>query len=73
MKGKNRFTQIEVDEIKKLITEKLHVTPTRQKVIRDKIRKIGFYYSEFSSRRVKGGYTVSDFEALICSGKIKIL
>jgi GH18 family chitinase len=73
MKGKTTFTQTEVDKIKELIIEKLRTTPNKQKVIRDKIRKIGFYYTDFSQAKVKGGYTVEDFELLISSGMIKIV
>lgn len=70
MKGKNTFTSLEVQTIKKLIAEKVVATPDKQKGIRGKIRNIGFHYSDFSSK--KDGYTVADFEALIRSGQIKI-
>ncbi|MBD3581577.1 GIY-YIG nuclease family protein [Flavobacterium selenitireducens] len=70
MKGRNTFTNSEILTIKKLISEKVVATPEKQKGIRGKIRKIGFHYSDFSSK--KDGYTVSDFEALIRSGQIKI-
>lgn len=70
MKGQNTFTSLEVEIIKKLITEKVLATPDKQKGIRGKIRKIGFHYSDFSSKKV--GYTVDDFEELIRSGQIKI-
>ena len=70
MKGKNIFTTSEVDKIKKLIAEKGEATPSKQKGIRNKIRELGFYYSDFSSQ--KDGYTVEDFNGLIRSGKIKV-
>jgi len=70
MKGKNTFTNYEVQAIKKLIAEKVVATTDKQKAIRGKIRNIGFHYSDFSSK--KDGYTVADFEELIRSGKIKI-
>ena len=41
-----------------------------QKGIRAKIRRIGFYYSDFSDKK---GYTVEDFDLLIRSGQIVIL
>jgi hypothetical protein len=69
MKGKNIFTTSEVNKIKKLIAEKVEATPSKQKGIRNKIRELGFYYSDFSSQ--KDGYTVEDFNGLIRSGKIK--
>jgi hypothetical protein len=40
-------------------------------VIRAKIRKLGFFFSDFSNS--KDGYTISDFEALIRSGQIKVI
>lgn len=70
MKGKNIFTNYEVQAIKKLIAEKIVATTDKQKAIRGKIRNIGFHYSDFSSK--KDGYTVADFEALIGLGQIKI-
>jgi len=71
MKGKNTFTLLEIQTIKKLISEKVVATPDKQKGIRGKIRNIGFHFSDFSSK--KDGYTVADFEALIRSGQIKII
>lgn len=71
MKGKSTFTAKEISTIKKLITEKLHATPSKQKGIRQKIRNIGFYYSDFCSD--KDGYTVEDFEALIHTGKVTVI
>lgn len=70
MKGQNTFTSLQIQTIKKLIAEKAVATTDKQKVIRAKIRKIGFHYSDFSSK--KDGYIVADFEALIRSGQIKI-
>src|SRR5690554_3035638 len=70
MKGQNTFTSSEIQTIKKLISEKVVATPDKQKGIRTKIRKIGFHYSDFSTK--KNGYTVSDFETLIRLGQIKI-
>lgn len=70
MKGKNVFTSTEIESIKKLIIEKLKATPTKQKGIRDKIRKIGFYYTDFDAS--KGNYDVNFIEELLQSGKIRI-
>lgn len=71
MDRKRSFTKTEVKQIKKLIAEKLRATPEKQKGIRAKIRKIGFHFSDFSSK--KDGYTIADFEALIRSGAIKVI
>lgn len=70
MKGQDTFSSLQILTIKKLIAEKVIATPDRQKGIRREIRKIGFHYSDFSSK--KDGYTVADFEVLISSGQIVI-
>jgi hypoxanthine-DNA glycosylase len=70
IKGRNSFTQIEIDRLRRLIKEKVVATPGVQKGIRGKIRRIGFYYSDFSNKK---GYTVEDFDGLIRSGQIKII
>lgn len=71
MKGLNTFTNSEILELKKLIAEKEIATPDKQKGIRRKIRKIGFYFSDFSSK--KDGYSVADFEEFISLKKIVII
>ena len=58
MKGKSTFTQKEADVIEQLILQKLQATEDKQKGIREKIRKLGFYASDFS---IKEAYDVSDF------------
>ncbi len=68
---KNEFTSLEKDEIIELIKEK-EEDPDRQNQIRTKIRNKGFYYSDFETRRKKGGYTVDDFKRLIDDNKITI-
>jgi hypoxanthine-DNA glycosylase len=71
MDRKKSFNKTEVEQIKKLIAEKLRATPDKQKGIRAKIRKIGFHISDFSSK--KGEYTVAYFEAIIRSGAVKVI
>lgn len=58
MKGKSTFTPSEAEQIEALITAKLKATSDNQKGIRDKIRKLGFYASDFN---IGNGYTVADF------------
>lgn len=58
MKSKPNFTKEEADKIVQLIKEKLKAEPTKQKGIRDKIRKMGFYASDYGFR---DGYTVEQF------------
>lgn len=58
MKGRKIFTKTEAEEIIKLIKEKLRSDSSKQKGIRAKIRKIGFYASDFG---LGDGYTVQDY------------
>ncbi len=58
MKGKSTFTKSEANEIIALIKQKLIANTAEQKKIRDKIRAIGFYASDFG---IGGGYTETDF------------
>lgn len=70
MKGKKLFTYSEAEKIKLLINKKVKASKYDQKRIRDEIRAIGFYFSDFSSKK---GYTVDDFENLIHSRQIQII
>jgi hypoxanthine-DNA glycosylase len=58
MKGKSTFTRAEADQIIKLIRQKLKADSTAQKGIRNKIRDLRFYATDFG---IGGGYTEQDF------------
>jgi hypothetical protein len=58
MKSKLSYTKPEADEIIRLIKEKLKAESSKQKGFRDKIRKIGFYATDYGFR---DGYTVTQF------------
>ena len=58
MKGKSIFTKAEAEQIEALIAQKLKADSSKQKGIRQKIRNLGFYASDFG---IADGYTVSDF------------
>lgn len=62
MKGKSTFTRAEANQIIELIKEKLASDTYRQKGIRDRIRRLGFYASDFN---LYGGYTVEDFLGVV--------
>ncbi|MDO9187597.1 MAG: hypothetical protein Q7W13_16420 [Bacteroidia bacterium] len=62
MKGKSTFTQSEANSIIALIREKSIATPNAQKRIRDKIRAIGFYASDFG---IGDGYKEQDFLSVV--------
>jgi len=69
MKGKRNFSITEANQIRKLIKQKLMASTADQKGIRNKIRDLKFYFSDFSEKK---GYTVDDFDKLIRTGQIKI-
>jgi len=71
VKGKNQFSKSEFKQLKTLIKEKQTADKTEQKSIRNRIRKIGFYFSDFSNQ--KKGYDISDLEQLVNTGEIKII
>jgi len=58
MKGKTTFTRQEADQIIALIRKKLVSNTNDKKSIRNKIRQIGFYASDFN---VGNGYNEHDF------------
>lgn len=69
MKGKRIFTFEEIEEIKKLIKEKESASPDLQKAIRNKIRRIKFYWTDFD---FPGKYTLENFEQLLKNRIIEI-
>lgn len=73
MKGKNVFTELELQEIYALVNQKQQVSKKDQKTIRKKIRRRKFYWTALSDKKIAGGYKVSDIEKLIAEGKITVL
>lgn len=73
-KGKSVFTDEEKVKIISLIQELMNAdfNGDNQKGIRNKIRKMGFYFTDFYVIR-KDEYTVDNFKKLIKSGQIKIV
>jgi hypothetical protein len=66
---KTKFTKNEYNELKLLISKKALSDRDEQKKIRNRIRRIGFHFSDFSSKK---RYDVSDLEELVKSGQIQI-
>ena len=70
MKGKNKFTEAEISELKLLIQKRCNAPSSKQKAIRDKMRAIGFYgKADFNINDM----TIEKFESLIRDGRIKII
>ncbi|APF17700.1 hypothetical protein Calab_2172 [Caldithrix abyssi DSM 13497] len=70
MQGRNIFTSSEINYIKDLLRQKSQTSRSAQKSIRSKLRKIGFYISDFDQSQ--SGFTEADFNLLIKKGYIKI-
>lgn len=68
MKGKNEFTQSEINKLKELIRRLENAIGDKPKAIREEMRKIGFFISDFNTTNM----TVTKFENLIETGIIKI-
>lgn len=62
MKGKKVFSTVEARKIRTLIRQKLEADPLTQKRIRSQIRALGFYITDFSSKK---RYTVADFDQFV--------
>lgn len=70
MKGKKKFTAIEVEQIRRLLREKARADSTRQKSIRSQIRKLGFHIEDFALDWA--GFKASDLNELIRNGTIVV-
>lgn len=71
MKGKNIFTIQERDIIEKQLNVlRSNIVKSEQKKIRQELRNMSFYISDF--RKQRSGFTCSDFLELIEKGEISI-
>jgi hypothetical protein len=68
--GRLEFTHSEIDELRTLVGELRRAEPTRQKAIRAKMRRIGFYITDVSHDA--DGFTLSDFDLLVHRGTIRV-
>lgn len=67
MRGTDRFISAQADQIRALLRKRATAERAEQKRLRDELRAIGFYISDWS----RPGMDPSDFDALVRSGKIK--
>lgn len=70
MKGKSNFTKSEYAILKRLIKRKVNSNKSEQKNIRNEMRDMNFYISDFTDKK---GFDVDDFSQLIEDGKITIV
>jgi len=69
MRSKTYYSSEEINQIRQLLREKIQSSRSVQKSIRNKIRTIGFYISDFKSS--KYGFTEEDFNLLLENEIIK--
>ena len=70
MSKRSTFTAAEIAEIKLLVREKQTAPADRQKTLRAKLRKLGFYISDYSD---EPGFVESDVDDLIRRGTITVI
>lgn len=68
MKGRDEFSQQEIDNIRKLLEKKCVATENQQKYIRSQIRDMGFYISDFGET----AFGPRDLDRLIEQGIVKV-
>lgn len=71
MKGKTEFTKDEISRLARLVAELENATPDRKKVIRNSMRNLGFYITDFSNDNE--GFNLRKLESLIDNHIIKII
>lgn len=69
MKGRDTFTMAEIKELKQLFWQKDNADYNEQKSIRNKMREIGFYITDFTKKSMNS----TDFIRLCKDGTIKII
>src|SRR4051794_40200331 len=66
---RSEFMRAELEEIKRIVREKQTAPADRQKTLRAKLRKLGFYISDYSD---EPGFVESDVDDLIRRGTITV-
>jgi len=69
VKGTNRFTAAQADRIRALLRARAVAERVEQKRLRDELRAMGFYISDWSGP----GFTQTDFDRLVRTGAIVIV
>lgn len=68
MKGRDTFTMAEIKNLHQLFLQKDNADPNKQKYIRNKMREMGFYITDFTKKSMNS----TDFIRLCKNGTIKI-
>jgi hypothetical protein len=69
-KGRNKFTTAEAADIRRLLAETRRASKSGQKRLRDGLRRIGFYITNFD--RCFKGFGPEDFDRLVAQGLVTI-
>lgn len=74
MPKRNHFTAKEIAQIRQLLIQKQKADRAEQIHIRNQLRALGFYISDYYDviPRRRGGFSVEDFDTLIQSKRIKV-
>ena len=70
MKGQRHFTRAAADQIRWLLDRTRAASRADQKVLRQAIRDLGFYISDFT--RPSTGFCRCDFEDLVRTGQVEV-
>jgi hypothetical protein len=70
MKGRSTFTGDEAARIRKLLSAKIRSKRDQQKRIRDEIREMGFFISDFTSST--RGFAPDHFDVLVKNGRVSV-
>lgn len=70
MRGKSRFTATEAREIRELLARKTRGSRDEQKQLRQRIRKLGFFISDFQEG--SEAFSTADFDRLVSRKVITI-
>ena len=71
MRSSRTFTHAAAQDIRRLLGETRRSDSARQKRLRDQIRALEFYISDF--RAGASGFTPEDFDQLLAQGTIRIV
>lgn len=71
MKGKNTFTKEDANRIRALLVKKLRTASGDQKAVRDELRSVGFYITDFHHPARPFG--PQHFDELVAGGQIAIM
>ena len=69
LRSKTEYTQEEANKIRSLLQQKIGKDSDEQKRIRDSIRELDFYITDFKKSSIP--FTREDFDDLVSRGRIK--